>query len=134
MNPVDQQRFDVLYEAMQQALRLQGAADNTRDAYLRAVRRSTEFFDRPPDTDLKRYFASLIDSHSWSTVKLDRCGLQFFYRSRVEILKPPKTTSLPDVLSRREVERVLGAVRNRAYRAFLFVLYSTGCASAKAST
>ena len=73
MNPTDQQRFDVLYEAMQQALRLQGAADKTRDAYLRAVRRSTEFFDRPPDTfdaaDLKRYFASLVDSHSWSTVK-----------------------------------------------------------------
>ena len=44
----------------------------------------------------------------------------------VEILKPPKTTSLPDVLSRREVERVLGAVHKRAYRAFLFVRYSMG--------
>ena len=42
-----------------------------------------DFFDRCPDdlaaAELKTYFASLLETHSWSTVKLDRCGLQFFY-------------------------------------------------------
>ncbi|MFS1438554.1 hypothetical protein [Shewanella sp. 10N.286.48.A6] len=44
-----------------------------------AVRRISADFDACPDNlstdDLKRYFASLIESHSWSTVKLDRNGL-----------------------------------------------------------
>ncbi|MCL1068216.1 hypothetical protein L2735_15640 [Shewanella olleyana] len=29
---------------------------------------------------MKRYFASLIALHSWSTIKFDRNGLPFFYR------------------------------------------------------
>ncbi|WP_253705291.1 phage integrase N-terminal SAM-like domain-containing protein, partial [Endozoicomonas ascidiicola] len=33
----------------------------------------------PPD-DLKTYFAALVESHSWSTVKTDRNGLQFFWK------------------------------------------------------
>jgi hypothetical protein len=44
----------------------------------------TAYFDRRPDhptpDDLKDHFADLVKSHSWSTVKLDRCGIQFFYR------------------------------------------------------
>ncbi len=31
--------------------------------------------DRLSASDLKDYFASLIETHSWSIVKLDRCGL-----------------------------------------------------------
>ena len=31
-------------------------------------------------TNLKDYFNSLIQTHSWSSVKIDRNGLQFFYR------------------------------------------------------
>jgi len=54
----------------------------TIDAYSRAVRQISEFFDRCPDTlstaELKEYFANLISTRSWSTVKLGRNGLQFF--------------------------------------------------------
>jgi len=60
-------------------LRLQGMRPSTVDAYTRAVRRITEFFDKTPDTlitqDLKQYFYSLSQTHSWSTVKFDRNGL-----------------------------------------------------------
>ena len=83
MNPTAQAKLKPLYEEMYRALRLQGKAEKTIDAYARAIRRTAEFFDRCPDDltadELKTYFASLLESHSWSTVKLDRCGLQFFY-------------------------------------------------------
>ncbi|CAK0743330.1 hypothetical protein CCP4SC76_1330001 [Gammaproteobacteria bacterium] len=83
MNATEQARFNPLYAAMLRALKLQGKADATVDAYSRAIRRTAEFFDRCPDDltaeDLKAYFAALLETHSWSTVKLDRCGLQFFY-------------------------------------------------------
>ena len=100
MNATEQARFNPLYEQMQQALLLQGKRPKTIDAYSRAVRRVAGYFDRCPDNltadELKGYFASLVTSHSWSTVKLDRNGIQFFYRhvlnkpwNWVKIVKPP---------------------------------------------
>ncbi|MGK0272599.1 MAG: integrase/recombinase XerD [Cocleimonas sp.] len=82
MDTHEQQRFDFLYEQHLTNLTLQGKRPATIDAYSRAVRRISAYFDCCPDNlstdDLKRYFADLIASHSWSTVKLDRNGLQFF--------------------------------------------------------
>ena len=57
---------------------------------------------RLTEDDLKTYFDALVKSHSWSTVKIDRNGLQFFYKQVlnkkwvwVDIVKPPKKTVLP---------------------------------------
>ena len=137
MNPTAQAKLKPLYEEMYRALRLQGKAEKTIDAYARAIRRTAEFFDRCPDDltadELKTYFASLLESHSWSTVKLDRCGLQFFYRHVLkrpwewtEIVKPPRSQRLPDILTREETLRLLGTVRKLRYRVFFILLYSTG--------
>ena len=81
----------------------------------------------------KFYFAELVNSHSWSTVKVDRNGLQFFWKhvlkrdwQWVEMIKPPKIHSLPDILSLVEVEQLIGATRKRRYRVFLLTTYSMG--------
>ena len=110
MNRKEQARFDSLYAQHLTALKLQGLAPKTIDAYSRAVRRMSRFFDSSLEhltqKQLKHYFSSLVDSHSWSTVKLDRNGLQFFYLhvldkqwEWVKIFKPPEVQSLPDVLT-----------------------------------
>jgi len=137
MNAAEQVRFHPLYESMQRALTLQGKAKATKDAYSRAVRRVADYFDRCPDAlsaeDLRTYFADLLETHSWSTIKLDRCGLQFFYRhvldrpwDWVDIVKPPQAQRLPDVLTREETHRLLGSVYKLRYRVFFVTLYSTG--------
>jgi hypothetical protein len=36
--------------------------------------------DRLNEARLKRFFDELVVTHSWSTVKTDRNGLQFFYK------------------------------------------------------
>jgi integrase len=137
MNSTEQARFSTLYERMQRALTLQGKAQATKDAYSRAVRRTADYFDRCPDEltaeDLKGYFADLLQTHSWSTIKLDRCGLQFFYRhvlerpwDWVDIVKPPRVQRLPDVLTRAETQRLLCSVYKLRYRVFFITLYSTG--------
>jgi len=137
MNAHEQARFTPLYEAMLRALKLQGKAKATKDAYSRAVRRVTDYFDRCPDNltaeELKEYFAQLLETHSWSTIKLDRCGLQFFYRhvldqpwEWVDIVKPPNVARLPDVLTREETHRLLNSVRKLRYRVFFVTLYCTG--------
>jgi hypothetical protein len=83
MNTIEQQRYHYLYEQHLINLSLQGKRPSTIDAYARAVRRITQYFDQTHDTlttaHLKQYFNNLIQSHSWSTIKLDRNDLQFFY-------------------------------------------------------
>jgi hypothetical protein len=64
MNTSEQQHFNLLYQQHLTNLTLQGMRPATIDAYSRAERRITTFFDHTPDTltkaDLKHYFAQLI--------------------------------------------------------------------------
>lgn len=82
MNPSQTERFNKLYRQHQKTLRLQGKTKKTIDAYSRAIRRIGSHFDCCPDLlnpeQLKDYFAKLVETHSWSTVKIDRLGLQHF--------------------------------------------------------
>ena len=87
------------------------------DVYARAVRRLAQRYDCCPDRltteHLETHFAKLVESHSWSTVKVDRNGLQFFNKhilkrdwSWVKIIKAPRIQSLPDILTLAEVEQL----------------------------
>lgn len=137
MTTFDQSGSTRLHSEMQKALRRQGLSEVTRDSYARALRRLEARVDAPLDqlgvAHLKDYFSSLIESHSWSTVKVDRCGLQFFYCHVLErdwdwvrIVRPPREQRLPNVLSQAEVVRLLHCVREPRYRTYLFVTYSLG--------
>ena len=137
MNPTEQARFDALYQRHLRMLKLQGKSDNTIDSYARALRRVAEHFDRCPDqltpNQLEIYFGELVESHSWSTVKVDRNGLQFFWKhvlkvdwQWVNIIKPPKVHTIPDILTLAEIERLIGATRKLRYRVFLLATYSMG--------
>ncbi len=114
MKPAEANRFKKLYQRHLRLLKLQGKSQKTIDAYSRAVRRVSEYFDCCPDQltpeQLEIYFGELVDSHSWSTVKIDRNGLQFFWRhvlkldwQWVNIIKPPKIHTIPDILTPVEI-------------------------------
>lgn len=137
MNKAQQKRFNSLYRKHVNALRRQGKADSTTDCYARAVRRIAEFFDAPVDVltqdQLEGYFDALIKTHSWSTVKVDRNGLQFFFRhvlkrdwQWVDIVKPPEVKTLPDVLTLKEVERLINGTRELRYQTFILSCFSMG--------
>ena len=137
MNQAETNRFNELYQRHLLLLRLQGKSQSTIDAYSRAVRRISEHFDCCPDQltleQREEYFSELIESHSWSTVKIDRNGLQFFWKhvlkrdwQWIKMIKVPKVHSLPDILTVSEVERLIGATRKLRYRVFLLATYSMG--------
>ncbi len=137
MEPTEQKRFDALYEQHLRGLKLHGYSASTIDVYSRAVRRLASYYDCVPDQltveQLEIYFAALVDSHSWATVRVDRNGLQFFWKyvlkrnwDWVEIIKPPQVRTLPDVLTLREVEQLIGAARKLRYRVFVLTTYSMG--------
>ena len=137
MKKSEQTRFDQLYRHHLRALKLQGLSESTIDVYARAVRRVAEHHDGCPDRltteQLEVYFAKLVESHSWSTVKVDRNGLQFFWKhvlkrdwQWLEIVKAPKVRSLPDILTVAEVEAMIAAAQKLRYRVFILTTYSMG--------
>ncbi len=122
MKESEVKRFASLYERHQKLLKLQGKATSTVDAYSRAVRRIRNHNDCCPDKlskkQLENYFGDLVETHSWSTVKLDRLGLMFFWKNVLEqdwqwldIVKPPQIKSIPDILTPHEIERLIWPLR-----------------------
>ncbi len=137
MNDSEVKRFNRLYERHLELLKLQGMSPRTIDLYARSVRRIRNHFDCCPDhlrpEQLEGYFSQLVDSHSWSTVRVDRNGLQFFWRyvlgkdwEWIKIVKPPKVKTIPDILTVSEVERIIGKTKKLRYRVFLLTTYSMG--------
>jgi integrase len=137
MNPKEVKRFNELYQCHMRLLKLQGKSQKTIDAYSRTIRRVRDYFGCCPDQltseQLEVYFAELVESHSWSTVKIDRNGLQFFWKYVLKkdwqwlaIVKPPKIHTIPDILTPGEVEQLIGATRKLRYRVFILTTYSMG--------
>ncbi|MEA2115606.1 MAG: site-specific integrase [Thermodesulfobacteriota bacterium] len=130
-------QFNVYYRKHVQYLKLAGMQPKTIDAYSRAIRRIGNYFDCRIDnltTDqLLGYFNDLLECRSWSAVKLDLYGLKFFY-SRVlnrtwediPLIKPPKTSRIPDILSVKQLQQLLAATDKLSYRVFFFTAYSLG--------
>lgn len=137
MNKTELNRFNELYQRHQRTLKLRGKAKSTIDSYSKSLRRLTDYFDCCPDKltseQLEIYFADLVESHSWSTVKIDISGLHHFWQfvlkkdwDRVNIVKPPRVKTLPDILTPAEIEQIIGATRKLRYRVFLLTTYSMG--------
>lgn len=129
--------FDQNYHALLQHLKLKGLQPKTIEAYSRAVRRVGERFDRHIDAlteqQLTEHFIALLDSHSWSTVKLDLYGLKFYYAHVLRrpwvapgLIKPPRSQRLPDIVTIEEARRIFAATQVISYRVFFFTLYSLG--------
>lgn len=118
-------------------LKLKGLQSKTIEGYARAIRRIGEYFNHKID-DLSEqqvtdYFEQLLQSHSWSAVKIDLYGLKFYYRhvlnkdwQHVDLIKPPRATRLPDTLTVDEAAYLFRKTNKLSYRVFFFVVYSLG--------
>ena len=105
---------------------------------LRAVRQFAGFLGRSPDTatveDLRRYQLYLVD-HGVSPISLNAAitGLKFFFEVTLEHgellykMRPVRVPqTLPVVLSREEVARLIGAAGNLKHQTALSVAYGAG--------
>ncbi len=134
---IDTKTFQQLHQQFSLTLKTQGKSLKTQDSYLRSFRRLALYFTQHPkelnQNDLKQYFSDLVDSHSWSTVKVDRWAFRLFWEHVLEkewhwpkVVKPPRSKRLPDILTIEEVDRVMGNLEKLRYRACLFAIYSMG--------
>lgn len=137
MSSPSNKTFKQNYQRHLKHLKLKGLQPKTIEAYSRAIRRIGDYFDYQitdlTEQQLTDYFSQLLDSHSWSAVKLDLYGLKFFYQHvlhnpwvNVDLIKPPKTQRLPDIVSVDEAQQLFQTTRKLSYRVFYFTLYSLG--------
>jgi len=118
---------------------IRNLADSTIDAYTYHVRRFADFIEKPLERatveDVRTFQLYLIQTKkvAYSTFNQAVCALRFFYRhtqpmpwpvTMVPFGKRPRT--LPTVLSRDEIDRLLQCTPNLKHRTFLMVLYSAG--------
>jgi len=134
--PKDPQ-FNKYYTKHCKHLKLKGLQPKTIEAYTRALRRIGNYFDGQLDNlsqdQLLDYFHELLNSHSWSAVKLDLYGLKFFYTNilkktweDIPLIKPPKTTKIPDIVTMDQANELFAATNKLSYRVFFFTIYSMG--------
>jgi site-specific recombinase XerD len=110
----------------------------TQATYIRAVRQFARYLRRPPDTataeDLRNYQLYLVD-HGTSPISLNAAitGLKFFFgvtldrgalMAKMQHVFVPRT--LPVVLSRDEVKRLIAAADSLKYQTALSVAYGAG--------
>jgi len=137
MSAVTATIFDKNYELHQKHLKLKGLQPKTIEAYSRAIRRVGDYFEHQIDNlseaDLLDYFTDLRETHSWSSVKLDLYGLKFYHEHVLkkpwvapDLIKPPRSQRLPDIVTIEETEQILLGTQVLSYRVFFFTLYSLG--------
>lgn len=133
-----QEEFEHYYPLMKRQLMLHGMAKKTVQAYLyplvRVHERLNVALSQLTPEILKGYFAELLEAdYSWSTIKTDVSALRFFSTyvlqrewEWVQIVKPPKMHTVPDILSREEVIHLIKSVEKERYRVCLMAIYSMG--------
>lgn len=118
---------------------IRNMAEATIDAYTYHVRRFADFTGKPLDRatveDVRTFQLYLIQDKkvAYSSFNQAVCALRFFYTHTLRVPWPvtmvpfgkrPKT--LPIVLSRNEVDRLIQCTSNLKHRTFLMTLYSGG--------
>jgi len=137
MNNSEQARFNSLFQTHLNELTLQGKSKSTIYLYSSYIRKVSVYFDRCPDNltqdELKDYFLHLIDTRSWSAVKIARSSIQFFYKHVlhrewvwVDLVQPPRVKKLPVVLSVDELAAILNHTRKLSYQVYFLTTYSMG--------
>lgn len=128
-----------LRQQMTDAMQLRGFAARTQGAYLAAVVALSRHYRRPPDTltpdDLQAYLLFLITEKklAYSSINQASCAFRFLFervlkrpnaRFDIPMAKVPKR--LPQILSREEVARLIGAANSLRGRTLLMTTYAAG--------
>jgi site-specific recombinase XerD len=132
------QNVSPLRQRMIEDMRMRRLAPKTQTAYIRAVRRFAAYLGRSPEfattEDLRNFQLHLVDEGSSpTTLNATITGLKFFCEitldraeltAKMQAVHVPRT--LPVVLSREEVARLIAAAANLKHQTALSLAYGTG--------
>jgi integrase/recombinase XerD len=114
-------------------------APKTQQAYLGAVSRLANYYNRSPDQlsqdQVQDYLAYLIKQRKvqWSTCNVILCALHCFYnrflnhgKTKLTIPPRPRQRKLPEVLSKVQVRSIIDNAKDLRHRAVLMMAYGSG--------
>lgn len=127
------------YTKMDKSMQVAGLGERTRDAYLRAVRKLVDFYDKTPDKitedELLEYFIHRQNVTGWApaTMRICHTGIKFFFKNVIKrdwhlllLAQAKREKRLPAVLSREEIKNLLNKVYPFHNYACLKTIYSCG--------
>lgn len=137
MTPEFPKPFAQRYDCLLKRLKLHGLQPKTIALYSHGVRRAGAYFAYQIDAltreQLTDYFVHVVEHLSWSTLKHNVYGLKFYYAHVLQkpwpgadLVKPPKTSKLPDIVTVGQAQRIVNTTRVVSYRVFFFTIYSMG--------
>ena len=128
-----------IIKSMADGLKLKGYSNKTRKSYIGHIRRFIDFYEENPlnfhKNDIDKYLLYLLEHQEYSHSYVNQAisAIKFLY---IDILKikdiiiyiprPKKENKLPEVLSQKEVIKLLSAIQNIKHRSILFLIYSAG--------
>lgn len=121
------------------AMRQRGYSERTHRSYLGAVEALAKYYKRSSDLlqieDLQSYFDYLVQERdlSGATCRLRLNGIRFLYLQvlqwptfDVKVIIPKKPQCIPELLTRSEVQRLIGTLGNLKHRTLLLTGYGCG--------
>ena len=126
-------------QKMWEDFRLRGLSESTFRNYTRNVRHFIEYCNRPieelDETDVRRFLTHLITERRLApkTVNLASSSIRFFFAvslnrhmnyNQIPMMKIPNT--LPDILTREEVQELIDACLNAKHKALILLAYGSG--------
>ena len=128
-----------LRQRMIEDMTLRGFSARTQQSYVHSVAALAAHYrlspDRISEEQLRQYFLWMTTEKRYAraTVTIALCGIKFFFERTLQrpftvlqLARPKPERTLPVVLSREEVGRILAAVRIPLYRACLTTIYACG--------
>ena len=128
-----------LYDRMSEDLHLGGMSKRTHEGYLRAVRQLADYCRQTPEKitedQVRKFFLHLknVKSFAAGSLRVAFSGIKFFYtrtcRREWETLaqmKIPNTRSMPEVLTIKQVHRIIDCCTTLRMATYFWTVYSLG--------
>jgi len=126
-------------EKMRQVLQVKGYSKTTEKAYIKCMFNFIKFHMIPPDKitleDINLYQVHLVKNRKVSYCYFNQtvCAMRFFYKYFLKkdfcvehIAFQKKGFKLPNVLSKKEVQKLLSVIENIKHKAITYTIYATG--------
>ncbi len=128
-----------LYQRMSDDLHLAGVGQRTHDGYLRAVRQLADFCEMAPDQITEDHFREFFlhlknERHfAYGSMRVAFSGIKFFYTrtcrrdwETLATMKLQSSKTLPEVLTIKQVHRIIDACTTMRIAVYFWTVYSMG--------
>jgi integrase/recombinase XerD len=135
----DNVQSENLIKKMEDEIKLRGYSFKTKKSYISQIKRFSNFINKNLDEitaeDIRRYTLFLLEnqkvSNSYTNQSISSikflCNEVLKQNKIINLMaRPKKENKLPNVLSFKEVTKILSALKNEKHKTILFLIYSAG--------